>query len=103
MYENLLYQTAKSITIITINRPSVRNALNSVTMRELKSAFEEARTDAASRVIILTGSGDKAFVAGADINELAKLSPVEGRDYSLTGQAIFEFIDFHQQVVRFCA
>jgi enoyl-CoA hydratase/carnithine racemase len=93
MYENLLYQTAKSITIITINRPSVRNALNSVTMRELKSAFEEARTDAASRVIILTGSGDKAFVAGADINELAKLSPVEGRDYSLTGQAIFEFIE----------
>lgn len=93
MYENLLYQTANSITTITINRPSVRNALNSATMRELKSAFEQARTDAASRVIILTGSGDKAFVAGADINELAKLSPVEGRDYSLAGQAIFDFIE----------
>ena len=93
MYENLLYQTASSITTITVNRPSVRNALNSATMRELKSAFEQADADTATRVIILTGSGDKAFVAGADINELAKLSPVEGRDYSLAGQAIFDFIE----------
>lgn len=93
MYENLLYQTSNSITTITVNRPSVRNALNSATMRELKSAFEQADADTATRVIILTGSGDKAFVAGADINELAKLSPVEGRDYSLAGQAIFDFIE----------
>jgi enoyl-CoA hydratase/carnithine racemase len=93
MYENLLYQTANSITTITVNRPSVRNALNSATMRELKSAFEQANADTATRVIIFTGSGDTAFVAGADINELAKLSPVEGRDYSLAGQAIFDFIE----------
>ncbi len=93
MYENLLYQTANWITTITVNRPSVRNALNSATMRELESAFEQADADTATRVIILTGSGDKAFVAGADINELAKLSPVEGRDYSLAGQTIFDFIE----------
>src|SRR5215468_7292816 len=93
MYENLLYKTANSTTTITVNRLSVRNALNSATMRELKSAFEQASADTATRAIILTGSGDKAFVAGADINELAKLSPVEGRDYSLAGQAIFDFIE----------
>ena len=62
-------------------------------MRELEAAFEQARSDEAVGVIILTGSGDKAFVAGADINELATLSPVEGRDYSLAGQAIFDFIE----------
>src|SRR5215471_499968 len=93
MYENLLYQTADSITTITVNRPSVRNALNSATMRELKSAFEQADADTATRVIILTGSGDKAFVAGADINELARLTPVEGKEYSLAGQAIFDLIE----------
>ncbi|HLH30631.1 MAG TPA: enoyl-CoA hydratase-related protein [Terriglobia bacterium] len=93
MFENLLYQTSSGITTITVNRPSVRNALNSATMRELRSAFEQAKADASTRVIILTGAGDKAFVAGADINELAKLSPVQGRDYSLAGQAIFDFIE----------
>jgi enoyl-CoA hydratase len=93
MFENLLYSTNSGIATITVNRPAVRNALNSATMRELRAAFEQAQADEAVRVIILTGSGDKAFVAGADINELAKLSPVEGRDYSLAGQAIFDFIE----------
>ena len=93
MFENLLYSTNSGIATITVNRPAVRNALNSATMRELRAAFEQAQADEAVRVIILTGSGDKAFIAGADINELAKLSPVEGRDYSLAGQAIFDFIE----------
>src|SRR5215471_15095145 len=93
MFENLLYTTNSGIATITVNRPAVRNALNSSTMRELRAAFEQAKADEAVRVIILTGSGDKAFIAGADINELAKLSPVEGRDYSLAGQAIFDFIE----------
>ena len=93
MFENLLYQTNSGIATVTVNRPAVRNALNSATMRELRSAFEEAQADESVRVIILTGSGDKAFVAGADINELARLSPVEGRDYSLSGQAVFDFIE----------
>ena len=93
MFENLLYSTNSGIATIIVHRPAVRNALNSSTMRELRAAFEQAQADEAIRVIILTGSGDKAFVAGADINELAKLSPVEGRDYSLAGQAIFDFIE----------
>jgi enoyl-CoA hydratase len=93
MFENLLYQTNSGIATITVNRPAVRNALNSATTSELQAAFEQAHSDDAVRVIILTGSGDKAFVAGADINELATLSPVEGRDYSLAGQAIFDFIE----------
>ena len=93
MFENLLYSTNSGIATITVNRPAVRNALNSATMRELRAVFDQAKADEAVRVIILTGSGDKAFIAGADINELAKLSPVEGRDYSLAGQAIFDFIE----------
>ncbi|HEY2385269.1 MAG TPA: enoyl-CoA hydratase-related protein [Terriglobia bacterium] len=93
MFNNLLYTTDASIATITVNRPAVRNALNSDTMSELHAAFSQAKSDASVRVIILTGAGDKAFVAGADINELAKLSPVEGRDYSLAGQAIFDFIE----------
>jgi len=75
MYENLIYDTRDSIAVITINRPAVRNALNSATVRELAAAFEQARADAAVRVVILSGAGDKAFVAGADINELAVQSP----------------------------
>lgn len=93
MFNNLLYATDASIATITVNRPSVRNALNSDTMRELHSAFSQAQADDSVRVIILTGAGEKAFVAGADINELARLSPVEGRAYSLAGQAIFDFIE----------
>jgi len=93
MFENLLYSTNSGIATITVHRPAVRNALNSATMRELRAVFDQAKADEAVRVIILTGSGDKAFIAGADINELAKLSPVEGRDYSLAGQAIFDFIE----------
>jgi enoyl-CoA hydratase len=93
MFENLLYENKSGIAYIAINRPSVRNALNTATMRELKTAFEQAKTDNTVRVVILTGAGDKAFVAGADINELAKLSPVEGREYSLAGQAVFDYIE----------
>ena len=67
--------------------------MNSATIKELHSAFELAKNDADVRVVILTGSGDKAFVAGADINELATLTPVAGKDYSLAGQAVFDFIE----------
>src|SRR5437763_3715568 len=81
------------IAYVTIKRPEVRNALNSGTMRELRDVFERIKSDDEVRVVILTGAGDKAFVAGADINELAKLTPVEGQDYSRTGQAIFDSIE----------
>jgi enoyl-CoA hydratase/carnithine racemase len=91
--ENLLYEKKDSVAYITVNRPSVRNALNAATVRELKTAFEQAKNDDQVRVIILTGSGDKAFVAGADINELATLTPAAGKEYALAGQPVFKAIE----------
>jgi enoyl-CoA hydratase/carnithine racemase len=93
MFENLLYEKHDGIARITINRPAVRNALNAQTVRELGSAFEQAKNDAEIRVAILTGAGDKAFVAGADINELAVQDPVSGKEYAMAGQAIFDSIE----------
>ena len=93
MYENLIYETRDAIAVVTINRPSVRNALNSATVRELAGAFEQAKSDDNIRVVILTGAGEKAFVAGADINELAVQSPVSGKEYALAGQRVFDAIE----------
>jgi enoyl-CoA hydratase len=93
MLENLLYEKKNGIAHVTVNRPAVRNALNAQTVRELKTAFEMVKSDDEVRVAILTGSGDKAFVAGADINELATQTPVNGRDYGLAGQAVFNYIE----------
>jgi len=93
MFENILYEKREAIACVTVNRPAVRNALNSQTVRELGVAFEQARNDAGVRVVILTGAGEKAFVAGADINELATQGPVEGKEYSLAGQGVFDTIE----------
>jgi enoyl-CoA hydratase len=93
MLENLLYEKKNGIAYVTVNRPAVRNALNAQTVWDLKTAFEMAQNDQEVRVVILTGSGDKAFVAGADINELATQTPVSGRDYGLAGQAVFNYIE----------
>ena len=93
MFENLLYEKKSGVAFVTVNRPGVRNALNTQTVRELKSAFEQAKADDEVRVVILTGAGDKAFVAGADINELAAQSPVAGKEYALAGQAAFNSIE----------
>ena len=68
MFENLLFEKKEGIAFITVNRPSVRNALNDETMHELRTVFEQVKTDDEVRVAILTGAGDKAFIAGADIN-----------------------------------
>ena len=92
-YENLLYDVKDQIATITFNRPKVLNALNRKTVEELGDALDRAREDAAVRVLILTGAGDKSFVAGADINELAQRTPVDGKDFSLFGQEIFHRLE----------
>jgi len=92
-YENILSKTENGITTITINRPSKLNALNRDTIQELHDAFEDADDSAKTKVIILTGSGEKAFVAGADISEFADFSEEEGTKLAATGQELlFDFV-----------
>ncbi len=88
-YENLLFDVKDQIARITFNRPNVLNALNLQTLDELAECLESVRRDDAIRVLILTGAGEKAFVAGADINELARQTPLEGKDTALRGQGVF--------------
>lgn len=92
-YENLLYEKKDGIAWITFNRPKVLNALNRKTMEELRDILLDAREDDAVRVLILTGSGEKAFVAGADINELARNNPVEGKETTIFGQGILHLLE----------
>jgi enoyl-CoA hydratase len=82
-----------AIRRITVNRPEKLNALNAATLEALTQAFEQAANDAAVRVVVLTGAGQKAFVAGADIAEMADLRPTEGRDFSLRGQRLMRRIE----------
>lgn len=92
-YENILSKTENGITTITINRPSKLNALNRATIQELHDAFEDADDSAKTKVIIITGSGEKAFVAGADISEFADFSEEEGAKLAATGQELlFDFV-----------
>ena len=79
MYENLLLEKQGAIAVLTINRPAVRNAVNDQTIEELDAALSEIERDPELRVLIVTGAGDKAFVAGADINELKVRDGVRGR------------------------
>lgn len=93
-YENILVANEGAIQTITINRPSKLNALNKNTIEELSQALQEAESDRSVRVIILTGSGEKAFVAGADISEFAHFSVDEGKALSQKGHdALFNMID----------
>jgi enoyl-CoA hydratase len=92
-YENLLYEKKDGIARITFNRPKVLNALNRRTVEELRDALTDAKRDAAVRVLILTGAGEKAVVAGADINELAQQTPVNGKEFSLFGQGVFHLLE----------
>jgi enoyl-CoA hydratase len=92
-YENLLYEKKDGIAHITFNRPKVLNALNRKTVEELQQVLLDAHDDASVRVLILTGSGEKAFVAGADINELAQQTPVNGKEFSLFGQSVFHLLE----------
>lgn len=92
-YENLLYEVKNQIAYITFNRPKVLNALNRQTVEEFGDALNRAREDGSVRVLILTGSGEKSFVAGADINELAQRTPIDGKDFSLFGQEVFHRLE----------
>ena len=93
MYQHLQCATQDSITTITVNRPSVRNALNVATVQELGAAFDRAKRDPAVRAVILTGAGDKAFAAGADISEISALDEASGTEFSRRGQAVFDGIE----------
>src|SRR5579862_8343912 len=92
-FENLIYEKRDGIGFITFNRPKVLNALNRKTVEEFQQILLDARDDASVRVLILTGSGEKAFVAGADISELAQQTPVNGKEFSLFGQGVFHLLD----------
>src|SRR6266567_2841455 len=91
--ENVSYAKKGAIAYVTLNRPKVLNALNQRTWEDLKAAFEDARDDAAVRGVILTGAGDKAFIAGADINELAQITAVEAEKSSTFGQGVLNLIE----------
>ena len=93
MYRHLLYSKEDFVATVTINRPAVRNALNIATVQELGAAFEQAEMDPDVRVVILTGEGDKAFAAGADISEIAALDESFGSDFSRRGQLVFDAIE----------
>jgi enoyl-CoA hydratase len=92
-YELLTYEQRENIGIVTINRPDKLNALNKALMKEIKELFTALKNDDSVYVVILTGAGDKAFVAGADISELNKLEVLSGKEFAEEGQAIFNLIE----------
>ncbi|HLJ24196.1 MAG TPA: enoyl-CoA hydratase-related protein [Candidatus Acidoferrales bacterium] len=92
-YENLLYERRDSIGFITFHRPKVLNALNRKTMEELRDILLSARDDSEVRVLILTGAGEKSFVAGADISELAVQTPVSGKETAAFGQSVLRLLE----------
>jgi enoyl-CoA hydratase len=91
--ELVLVETADRVRTLTVNRPEKLNALNGDVMAALDAAIEAARSDAAVGVVVITGAGEKSFIAGADIGELSKLSPVEGRAHALRGQALLRKLE----------
>ena len=92
-FENILFEKAEGVAILTVNRPQSLNALNHATLAELDAAVQEAGADDAVRGMIVTGAGDKAFVAGADISEMGKLTPLQAAAYSSQGQALMSRIE----------
>ena len=91
--DSVLLERDGPVLVLTINRPKVLNALNAQTLEALGRAIDAAREDAGVRAIVITGSGDRSFVAGADINELAAQTPVDGREHARRGQALFDRLE----------
>jgi enoyl-CoA hydratase/carnithine racemase len=91
--DNVLYEKRGTIAYITLNRPKVLNALSHRTWEDLRTAFVDARDDAAVRGVILTGAGDKAFIAGADISELVHVTAVEAEESSGFGQEVLNLVE----------
>jgi enoyl-CoA hydratase/carnithine racemase len=91
--ENILYEKRNGFAYVTINRPKVLNALNTPTWAEIRTVFEDARDDAAVRGVILTGAGNKAFIAGADISELAHATALDAERSSRFGQSVLDLIE----------
>jgi len=92
-FDNLLLERDAAVATVTINRPKVLNALNAQTVDELRRAMLDLKHDPSIRVVILTGAGDRSFVAGADINELSAQAPASNRELALTGQHVFDIIE----------
>jgi enoyl-CoA hydratase len=90
---NVLYEKKNGIAYVTVNRPKVLNALNTPTWKDLRTAFEDARDDASVRGAILTGAGNKAFIAGADISELAHVAAFEAEQSSRFGQEVLDLVE----------
>ncbi len=92
-FDNLLVEQDAGVATITVNRPRVLNALNTQTLDELRRAVLAFRHDPDVRVLIVTGAGEKSFIAGADINELAVQTPVQGRDHAMRGQHVLDLVE----------
>jgi len=90
---NVVYEKKGTIAYVTVNRPKVLNALNTPTWADLRTAFADARDDAAVRGVILTGAGDKAFIAGADISELAHATALDAEQASRVGQKVLDLVE----------
>ncbi len=101
-FSNILLEKRNSIAYVTVNRPKVLNALNMATMEELRAAFHDIKNDAGVRAVILTGAGEKAFIAGADIGELAKHDAVSGKEYTHRGQSVLNLIENLSKPVIAC-
>jgi len=92
-FDNLLLERDDAVALVTINRPQVLNALNLATLDELRRVILDLKRDDVVRAVILTGSGEKAFVAGADVNELAVQAPIAGREHALAGQHVLDLLE----------